>query len=104
MAMSQYVRKDKANGDIDPVILNREQVDLDDDEIEQEKSKLPNRKLEKLSRITVAKLQQKVDLKASSNIVLIPQYWSFRREYSQDKRGREKLAGKLTVLSNELVL
>ncbi|GFS96038.1 hypothetical protein TNCV_4278111 [Trichonephila clavipes] len=43
----------------------------------------------------VAKLQQTVDLKASSNIVLIPQHWSFRCEYSQDKRGREKLAWRL---------
>ncbi|GFY39444.1 uncharacterized protein TNIN_335641 [Trichonephila inaurata madagascariensis] len=49
----------------------------------------------KLSRMTVAKLQQTVDLKASSNMLLIPQYWSFRREYSQDKRGKEKLAWKL---------
>ncbi|GFU95541.1 hypothetical protein TNCV_3542861 [Trichonephila clavipes] len=34
------VRKDKAEGDIDPVILNRERVDLDNDEIEEEKPKL----------------------------------------------------------------
>ncbi|GFY09027.1 syntaxin-binding protein 5-like [Trichonephila clavipes] len=45
--------------------------------------------------MTVAKLQQKMNLKASSNIVLIPHHWSFKREYSQDKRGREKLAWKL---------
>ncbi|GFX06326.1 uncharacterized protein TNCV_505451 [Trichonephila clavipes] len=29
-------------------------------------------------------------------MVLIPQHWSFRREYSQDKSGIGKLAGKLT--------
>ncbi|GFV07139.1 hypothetical protein TNCV_3601591 [Trichonephila clavipes] len=34
------VRKDKAEGDVDPVILNRERVDLDNDEIEEEKPKL----------------------------------------------------------------
>ncbi|GFU92987.1 hypothetical protein TNCV_2081331 [Trichonephila clavipes] len=45
--------------------------------------------------MTVAKLQQKVNLKASSNIVLVPQYWSFKRKYSQDKSGIGKLAWKL---------
>ncbi|GFS47984.1 hypothetical protein TNIN_140021 [Trichonephila inaurata madagascariensis] len=49
----------------------------------------------KLSRMTVAKLQQKENLRASSNIALIPQNWSLRREYSQDKRGRERLAWEL---------
>ncbi|GFY55606.1 hypothetical protein TNIN_473471 [Trichonephila inaurata madagascariensis] len=83
---------------------SKERVDLDDDEIEEEKPKLLKRKLKKLSRMIVAKLQQKVNLKAPSNIVLIPQHWSFRREYSQDKRGREKLAWKFQILSNELVL
>ncbi|GFS36369.1 uncharacterized protein TNIN_188211 [Trichonephila inaurata madagascariensis] len=65
-------RKDKAKGDVNPIILNKERVDLDDDEIEEEKLKMPKRKLKKLSRMTVAKLQQKVNSKASSNIVLIP--------------------------------
>ncbi|GFS65164.1 hypothetical protein TNIN_287071 [Trichonephila inaurata madagascariensis] len=65
------VIKDKGKEDINPVILSKEQVDLGDDEIEEEKSKLPNRKLKVLSRMTVAKLQQK------------------------DKKGREKLAWKL---------
>ncbi|GFT78912.1 uncharacterized protein TNCV_3093191 [Trichonephila clavipes] len=46
--------------------------------------------------MTVAELQQKVNLKASSNMVLIPQQWSFRSEYSQDKSGIDKLAWKLT--------
>ncbi|GFY63751.1 hypothetical protein TNIN_341921 [Trichonephila inaurata madagascariensis] len=52
-----------------------------------EKPKLPKRKLKELSRMSVTKLQRKVKLKASSNIVLVPQYWNFKREYSQDKRG-----------------
>ncbi|GFS50276.1 splicing factor 3B subunit 2 [Trichonephila inaurata madagascariensis] len=43
----------------------------------------------------VAKLQQKVNLKASSNIVLVPQHWSFKRKYLQDKSGIGKLAWKL---------
>ncbi|GFW38470.1 uncharacterized protein TNCV_4609771 [Trichonephila clavipes] len=84
------VIKDKAEGDVDPIILSKQRVDLDDEAIEE----LPKRKLKKLSRMTVDKLQQKVNLKASSNIVLIPQHWDVRYEYSQDKRG-EKLAGKL---------
>ncbi|GFY73215.1 hypothetical protein TNIN_469041 [Trichonephila inaurata madagascariensis] len=57
-------RKNKAKGDVNPVILNKERVDLDDDEIKEEKPKLPKRKLKK--------------------------HWSFKREHSLDKRGREK--------------
>ncbi|GFV54437.1 uncharacterized protein TNCV_989121 [Trichonephila clavipes] len=37
-----------------------------------------------------------MNLKALSNMVLIPQHWSLRREYSQDKSGIGKLAWKLT--------
>ncbi|GFY07481.1 hypothetical protein TNCV_5086661 [Trichonephila clavipes] len=85
--------KDEEKGDVDPVILSKQQVDSDDEEIEEEKSKLPKRKLKKLSRMIVQKLQQKVNLKASSNILLIPQHWRFRREYSQDKRGRKTCLG-----------
>ncbi|GFX77494.1 hypothetical protein TNCV_4025441 [Trichonephila clavipes] len=51
--------------------------------------------------MTVTKLQRKVNLKASSNIVLVPQHW--RREYSQGKRGREKLAGKLPDFIKQIV-
>ncbi|GFT89041.1 hypothetical protein TNCV_3084711 [Trichonephila clavipes] len=75
-------RKAKAKGDVNPVILSKERVDLDDDEIEEEKPKLPKRKLKNLSRMIVAKLQQKVNLKASSNIVLVPQHWSFKRLFA----------------------
>ncbi|GFT66187.1 putative splicing factor 3b subunit 2 [Trichonephila clavipes] len=81
-----------------PVAVERKKrrVDLDDDEIGEEKPKLPpKRKLKELSRMIVAKLQQKGNLKASSNIVLVPQHWSFKRKYSQDKGGIEKLAWKL---------
>ncbi|GFY44886.1 uncharacterized protein TNIN_261451 [Trichonephila inaurata madagascariensis] len=46
--------------------------------------------------MTVAKLQQTVGLKVSSNRALIPQHWRFRRECSQDKSGIGKLAWKLT--------
>ncbi|GFT35624.1 uncharacterized protein TNCV_1289491 [Trichonephila clavipes] len=46
--------------------------------------------------MTVAESQQKVNLKASSNVVLIPHYWSFRGEYSQDKSEMGKFAWKLT--------
>ncbi|GFY51393.1 putative splicing factor 3b subunit 2 [Trichonephila inaurata madagascariensis] len=63
--------------------------------IEEEKPKLPERKLKNLSRMTVAELQQKVNLKASSNLILIPQHWSFKLKYSQHERGIEKLAWKL---------
>ncbi|GFU70309.1 hypothetical protein TNCV_2106481 [Trichonephila clavipes] len=63
------VIKDKAKGDVDPVILSKQQVDLDYDEMGEELSEIT----QKLSRMAVAKLQQTVDLKASSNIILIPE-------------------------------
>ncbi|GFX32588.1 splicing factor 3B subunit 2 [Trichonephila clavipes] len=59
------------------------------------KPKLPKRKRKKLSRMTVAEIQQQVNLKASSNMVLIPQHWSFRGEYSEDESEMGKLAWKL---------
>ncbi|GFX76358.1 uncharacterized protein TNCV_593211 [Trichonephila clavipes] len=94
--MSVDVMKDK--DDLIPVILRKEGIDFDEDEIEEEKPKLcvPKRKRKNLSRRTVADLPQKVNLNASSNMVLIPQHWSFRDEYSQDKSGTVKLAWKLT--------
>ncbi|GFY48421.1 hypothetical protein TNIN_68321 [Trichonephila inaurata madagascariensis] len=64
------VIKDK--DDINPVILSKERMDFDEDEIEEEKPKLSKGKLKNSSRMTVAELQQKVNLKASSNIILIP--------------------------------
>ncbi|GFY37189.1 hypothetical protein TNIN_300141 [Trichonephila inaurata madagascariensis] len=45
--------------------------------------------------MSVTKLQRKVNLKASNNIVLVPQHWSFKREYLQGKTGIGKLAWKL---------
>ncbi|GFV98873.1 uncharacterized protein TNCV_2913901 [Trichonephila clavipes] len=94
--ISVDVIKDK--NDLNPVILIKERMDFNEDEIEEEKLKLcvPKRKRKNLSRMTVAELQPKGNLKASSNIVLIPQHWSFRREYVQDKSGIGKLALKLT--------
>ncbi|GFT49241.1 uncharacterized protein TNCV_4582491 [Trichonephila clavipes] len=87
------VIKDKS--DLNPVILSKERMDFDKDESE-EKPKLPKGKRKNLSRRTVAEVQQKVNLKASSTMVLIPQHWSFRGEHSQDKSGMGKLAWKLT--------
>ncbi|GFQ90759.1 splicing factor 3B subunit 2 [Trichonephila clavata] len=43
----------------------------------------------------VAELQQKGNLKASSNIILLPHHWCFKRKYSQGKRGIEKPAWEL---------
>ncbi|GFS46565.1 hypothetical protein TNIN_340771 [Trichonephila inaurata madagascariensis] len=80
---------------LNPSILSKERVDLDDDEIEEEKPKLPKRKLKNLSRMTLAELQPKVTLKASSNVILIPLHQRFKRKYSQNKREIEKLAWKL---------
>ncbi|GFW06156.1 hypothetical protein TNCV_36321 [Trichonephila clavipes] len=60
-----------------------------------EKPKFPKRKFKELSSMSITKLQRKVNLKASNIIVLVPQYWSFKREYSQDKRGIGKLGWKL---------
>ncbi|GFY52725.1 uncharacterized protein TNIN_147521 [Trichonephila inaurata madagascariensis] len=45
--------------------------------------------------MTVAELQRKVNLKASRNIILIPQHWCFKRKYSQGKSGIGRLAWKL---------
>ncbi|GFU57519.1 uncharacterized protein TNCV_3636831 [Trichonephila clavipes] len=104
VAQSVVVEKEKEEISVDvikdkdesnPVILSKERIDFDEDEIEEEKLKLPKRKRKNLNR-TVAELQQKVNLKASSNMVLIPQHWSFRGEYSQDKSGIGKLAWKLS--------
>ncbi|GFV79858.1 hypothetical protein TNCV_1726831 [Trichonephila clavipes] len=41
-----------------------------------EKPKSPKRKLKELSRMSVTKLQRKVNLHASTNIVLVPQRWN----------------------------
>ncbi|GFU82860.1 uncharacterized protein TNCV_266571 [Trichonephila clavipes] len=91
--ISVDVIKDK--DDLNPVILRKERIGFDVIEIEEKKPKLPIR-IGKNLRMTFAELQQKVNLKASSNMVLIPQHWSFRDEYSQDKSEMRKLAWKLT--------
>ncbi|GFR12484.1 putative splicing factor 3b subunit 2 [Trichonephila clavata] len=79
--------------DINPAILSKETLDLEDDEIGEEKSKLFKRKLKKLSRKSVSELKQKVNLKASSNIILVLHHWCFKGK--QDKQGIEKPAWKL---------
>ncbi|GFQ98013.1 hypothetical protein TNCT_155571 [Trichonephila clavata] len=88
-----HVIRDTVKDDINPAILSKETLDLEDDEIEEEKSKLFKRKLKKLSRKTVAKLQRKVNLKASSNIIFVLHRWSFKGE--QNRQGIEKSAWKL---------
>ncbi|GFR02315.1 hypothetical protein TNCT_348081 [Trichonephila clavata] len=89
------VIRDEVKDDINPAILNKETLDLEYDESE-EKSKLFKRKLKKLSRKTVAELQQKVNLKASSNIILVPHHWCLSlKQDKQDKQGIEKPAWKL---------
>ncbi|GFQ81772.1 hypothetical protein TNCT_632481 [Trichonephila clavata] len=84
------VIRDEVKDDINPAILNKETLDLEYEEIEEEKSKLFQRKRKKLSRKTVAELQQKVNLKASSNIILVLHHWCFK-----DKQGIGKPAWKL---------
>ncbi|GFV29518.1 hypothetical protein TNCV_4489721 [Trichonephila clavipes] len=62
--------------------------------------------------MTVPELQQKVNLKSSSNIttlltlptLLIPQHLSFKRKYSQDKRGIGKIAWKLPDFIKRVVI
>ncbi|GFR26308.1 uncharacterized protein TNCT_458461 [Trichonephila clavata] len=68
---SIQVIKEKAKDDIDPAILSKETLDLEEDEIEEEKSKFSKRKVKKLSRKTDGESQQKVNLKDSSNIILV---------------------------------
>ncbi|GFQ89763.1 putative splicing factor 3b subunit 2 [Trichonephila clavata] len=87
------VIRDEVKDDINLAILNKETLDLEYDEIEEEKSKLFQGKRKKLSRKTVAELQQKVNLKASSNIILVFHHWCFKGK--QDKQGIEKPAWKL---------
>ncbi|GFT96965.1 uncharacterized protein TNCV_5107571 [Trichonephila clavipes] len=70
--ISVDVIKDK--DDLNPIILSKERIDFDGDEIEEEKPKLPKRKRRNLSRMTFAELQQKVNVKTSSYMVLIPQH------------------------------
>ncbi|GFT14185.1 uncharacterized protein TNCV_2677261 [Trichonephila clavipes] len=88
--ISVDVIKDK--DDPNPVFLSNERIDFEDDENEEEKPKLPKRKRKNLIRMTVAELQQKVNLKVSSNMVLILQHWSYRGKYSQDTSEMGKLA------------
>ncbi|GFR24331.1 hypothetical protein TNCT_378791 [Trichonephila clavata] len=87
------VIRDEVKDDINSAILNKETLDLEYEEIEEKKSKLFKRKLKNLSRKVVAELQQKVDLKASSNIILVSHHWCFKGK--QDKQGMEKPAWKL---------
>ncbi|GFR27137.1 splicing factor 3B subunit 2 [Trichonephila clavata] len=90
------VIRDEVKDDINPAILNKDTLDLEYDEMEEEKSKLFQRKRKKLSRKTVAELKQKVNLRASSNIILVLHLWCFKGEQDkQDKQGIEKPAWKL---------
>ncbi|GFR20218.1 hypothetical protein TNCT_405781 [Trichonephila clavata] len=87
------VIRDEVKDDINPSILSKETLDLEYDEIEEEKSKLFQRKRKILSRKKVVELQQKVNLKASSNIILVFHHWCFKGK--QDKQEIEKPAWKL---------
>ncbi|GFQ75589.1 uncharacterized protein TNCT_696391 [Trichonephila clavata] len=90
------VIRDEVKDDINPAILSKETLDLEYEEIGEEKSKLFQRKRKKLSRKTVAELQQKVNLKASSNIILVFHHWCFKsKQDKQDKQRIEKPAWKL---------
>ncbi|GFX97560.1 uncharacterized protein TNCV_2841201 [Trichonephila clavipes] len=68
-------------------LLNEEEEKFSDED---------GRKKQKFKQKDSCRITTKVNLKASSNMVLIPQHWSLRREYSQDKSGIGKLAWKLT--------
>ncbi|GFV87188.1 hypothetical protein TNCV_5114061 [Trichonephila clavipes] len=77
-------------------LSNAPPISAEDETYEiKEKPKLSKRKLKELSRMSVTKIQRKVNLKASNNIVLVQYLPSFKREYSQDKRGIGTLAWKL---------
>ncbi|GFR14980.1 uncharacterized protein TNCT_472731 [Trichonephila clavata] len=93
---SVHVIKDKAKEDVHPGILNKEPVNLDDYEFEEERPKLSKEKLKKLSRMTVEEVKQKEcvnsNLKASSNVILVPHHLCFKCKNSQDKRGVERHA------------
>ncbi|GFR03191.1 splicing factor 3B subunit 2 [Trichonephila clavata] len=90
------VIRDEVKDDINPAILNKETLDLEYNEIKEEKSKLFQGKRNKLRRKTVAELQQKVNLKASTKIILVTHHWCFKgKQDKQDKQGIEKLAWKL---------
>ncbi|GFR22371.1 uncharacterized protein TNCT_294671 [Trichonephila clavata] len=87
------VIRDEVKDDINSAILNKETLDLEYDEIEEGKSKLFQGKRKKLSKKTAAELQEKVNLKASSNIILVFHDWCFKgKQDKQDKQGIEKPA------------
>ncbi|GFY76799.1 uncharacterized protein TNIN_89671 [Trichonephila inaurata madagascariensis] len=78
------VIKETAKEDINPVVLSKEPVNLDDDEIEEVKQKVcfnPN-------------------LKASSNVIFVQHHW---RKYSQVLRGVEKPTRKLPFIQRPTV-
>ncbi|GFW44324.1 hypothetical protein TNCV_1747531 [Trichonephila clavipes] len=66
----------KYKNDLNPVILSKERMDFDEDEIEEETPKLPERKLKKLSRMTVAKLQHAPCLKHHGTYTPALEFWA----------------------------
>ncbi|GFR19808.1 splicing factor 3B subunit 2 [Trichonephila clavata] len=86
------VIRDKVKDDINPAILSKETLDLEDDKIEEERSTLFKRKLKKLSRKTVAELEQKVNCN-TCDYILAFHHWCFKDK--QDKQGIEKPSWKL---------
>ncbi|GFS45440.1 splicing factor 3B subunit 2 [Trichonephila inaurata madagascariensis] len=78
------VIKETAKEDINPVVLSKKPVNLDDDEIEEVKQKVcfsPN-------------------LKTSSNVIFVQHHW---RKYSQVQRGVEKPTRKLPFIQRPTV-
>ncbi|GFW58727.1 uncharacterized protein TNCV_379101 [Trichonephila clavipes] len=71
--------KETAKEDINPVVLNSEPLNLNNDEIEQIKQKV----------------WFKPNLKTSSNVIFVQHHW---RKYSQVQRGVEKPAWKLPFI------
>ncbi|GFX71955.1 retrovirus-related Pol polyprotein from transposon 412 [Trichonephila clavipes] len=76
----------------DEKIGSKKRMDFDEDEIEEEKPKLLKRKRKNLSRMTVAELQQKVNPKASSNMVAWPLMIEERRR-KEDEGEQERRKG-----------
>ncbi|GFV99529.1 splicing factor 3B subunit 2 [Trichonephila clavipes] len=79
------VIKETAKEDINPVVLNREPLNLNNDEIEEIKQKV----------------WFKPNLKASSNVIFVHHHW---RKYSQIQRGVGKPTRKLPFIQRSVVM
>ncbi|GFS67660.1 uncharacterized protein TNCV_4363491 [Trichonephila clavipes] len=77
------VIKETAKEDINPVVLNSEPSNLNNDEIEE---------------IITESVVYKPNLKASSNVIFVQRHLCFKRNHSQVKRGAEQHALKLLFI------